>query len=57
MVANHPFGVLDGIAIGYIPWRVRPDKIPPIRSLVGPSFAPYLIPILFEGENGALRAM
>ncbi|MEC7593273.1 MAG: lysophospholipid acyltransferase family protein [Pseudomonadota bacterium] len=58
VVANHPFGVLDGIAIGYILSRVRPDIKILAHSVLGRAepLRPYLIPILFEGENGALRA-
>ena len=58
VVANHSFGVLDGITIGYILSRVRRDINILARSTLGRAepLRPYLIPILFEGENGALRA-
>ena len=55
MVANHPFGVLDYIAIGYILSWVRPDIKILAHSVLGRAepLRPYLIPILFDGENGA----
>ena len=57
-VANHPFGVLDGIAIGYILSRVRPDIKILAHSMLGRAepLRPYLIPILFDGDKAALRA-
>ncbi|MCR9254470.1 MAG: lysophospholipid acyltransferase family protein [Alphaproteobacteria bacterium] len=58
VVANHPYGALDGIAMGYMVSRVRPDfkvlahavldRCEPLR--------PYLIPVVFDGESSALRA-
>lgn len=58
VVANHPFGVLDGIAVGYILSRVRPDIKILAHSVLGRAepLRPYLIPVLFDGDNSALRA-
>jgi putative hemolysin len=58
IVANHPFGVVDGIAIGNIISRVRPDIKVLAHAVLGRAepLRPFLIPITFEGESGALRA-
>lgn len=57
IIANHPFGVLDGIAIGNIISRVRPDIKVLAHAVLGRAepLRPFLIPITFEGESGALR--
>lgn len=57
VVANHPFGVVDGIVLGYLLSRVRPD----FRLLVNavlyrlPELRPFLLPIDFA-ETPAARA-
>lgn len=58
VVANHPYGVLDGIAIGYITAQVRRDFKLLAHATLGRATAlkPYLIPITFEGSSSAVRA-
>jgi putative hemolysin len=58
VVANHPYGVLDGIAMGYILSQVRSDFKLLAHSALGRAepLRPYLIPIAFEGASSALRA-
>lgn len=58
VVANHPYGVLDGLAVGHITSQVRSDfkllahsvlwRAEPLRR--------YLIPIAFDGASSALRS-
>jgi putative hemolysin len=57
VVANHPFGVLDGIAIGYLMSRVRTDFKLMAHAALGRAsvFRPYLIPVEFDGASTALR--
>jgi len=57
LIANHPFGVLDGIAAGYLLSRVRQDVQIIAHASLGQAsvFRPFLIPISFEGESSALR--
>jgi putative hemolysin len=58
MIANHPFGVLDGIAAGYLTTRVRSDMKLLAPAALGRATAlrPYLIPIEFDGASSALRS-
>ncbi|WP_420405175.1 lysophospholipid acyltransferase family protein [Nisaea sp.] len=58
VVANHPFGVLDGIAIGHITSRVRPDFKLMAHAALGRAepLRPFLIPIEFDGASSALRS-
>lgn len=58
VVANHPFGVLDGIAVGYITSQVRKDFKLLAHATLGRADAlrPYLIPIAFDGDSSAVRA-
>ena len=58
LIANHPFGVLDGIAAGHILSAVRGDFKLIAHAALGRAqvFRPYLIPIAFEGDSAALRA-
>jgi putative hemolysin len=55
VVANHPFGVLDGIVIGYLVGRVRPDFKVLTHSLLCrvAELQPYLLPIDFGGTPAA----
>jgi putative hemolysin len=57
VVANHPFGVLDGIVIGYLVGKVRPDFKVLTHSLLCrvAELQPYLLPIDF-GETAAATA-
>ncbi|MEM9095415.1 MAG: lysophospholipid acyltransferase family protein [Pseudomonadota bacterium] len=55
VVSNHPFGILDGMAIGKLLWDRRPDfKI--VANAVfaqAPELAPHILPIDFEGDRAA----
>jgi putative hemolysin len=57
IVANHPFGVLDGIAIGWIAERIRPDfKVLTNAVLLrAPEARPYLLPVDFAPTAEATR--
>ena len=57
VVANHPYGVLDGIAVGYITSQVRRDFKLLAHATLGRAepLRPYLIPIEFEGASSAVR--
>ena len=56
-IANHPYGVLDGIAACVLAGRARPDfKIVINALLTGPEeMAPYALPIDFRETPEALR--
>lgn len=58
VVANHPFGVLDGIAVGHITSQVRPDFKLLAHAALGRAepLRPYLIPIEFDGASSAVRS-
>ncbi|MTI10675.1 lysophospholipid acyltransferase family protein [Curvivirga aplysinae] len=58
MIANHPFGVLDGIAIGHLASLVRSDVKIMAHAALGraDAFVPYLIPVEFDGDSSALRS-
>jgi putative hemolysin len=55
VVANHPFGVLDGIVIGHLVGRVRPDFKVLTHSLLCrvAELQPYLLPIDFAETPAA----
>ena len=55
VVANHPFGVLDGLVIGYLIAKVRPDfKVLTHNALYrAPELQPYLLPIDFGATRSA----
>ena len=57
IIANHPFGILDGIAAGHIVSKVRRDfKFLAHASLErAEPFKPYLIPINFDQNINAVR--
>jgi putative hemolysin len=57
IVANHPFGVLDGIVIGHLVGRVRRDFKILTHSLLcrAPELRSYLLPIDF-GESPSATA-
>ena len=50
MVANHPFGVVDGIVLGYLISLVRPDFKILVHSVLCrlPELRPHLLPIDFS---------
>jgi putative hemolysin len=55
VVANHPFGVLDGLVIGYLIAKVRPDfKILTHSALYrAPELRPHLLPVDFGATRSA----
>lgn len=57
VVANHPFGVLDGIALSWIVGRRRPDfrVLTNAVLLRAPEAAPFLLPVDFAETAEALR--
>ena len=57
IIANHPYGVLDGIAVSYLVSRVRPDFKLLAHAVLGRAepLRPFLIPIEFEGASSAVR--
>jgi putative hemolysin len=56
IIANHPFGVIDGLTIGHIATQIRPDVKIMTNSLLckPPEFADYLLPVDFSGTEEAL---
>lgn len=56
VVANHPFGVLDGIVISYLVSRIRPRFKVLTNSVLfrAPEIRPYLLPIDFAETREAL---
>ena len=57
VVANHPFGVLDGIVIGYLVSQVRRDFRILTNSVLyrAEEIRPYLLPIDFSETRAALK--
>ncbi len=57
VVANHPFGVLDGIVISYIISKVRDDFRILTNSVLyrAPEIRPFLLPIDFGEDKTALK--
>ncbi len=57
VIANHPYGVLDGLAIGYLTTLVRPDvKIMTHSLLCRPKEVQgYMLPVDFGGTPEAQR--
>jgi putative hemolysin len=58
VVANHPFGVADGLALGAIVTRLRPDTKIMTHSLLcqPPEAKRYLLPVDFSGTAAAREA-
>jgi putative hemolysin len=54
-VANHPFGVIDGLTLGHLATRTRPDTLIMTHSLLcqPPEAQPYLLPVDFGGTAEA----
>ena len=57
IVANHPFGVLDGIAISYLTSLIRPHFKVLTNSVLfrAPEVRPFLLPVDFAETKEALR--
>lgn len=57
IIANHPYGVLDGIAICAIAERARKDFLVLTHSalLRAPEARPFLLPVDFSGSDEAFR--
>jgi putative hemolysin len=55
LVANHPFGVIDGLLIGHLATRIRPDVRIMTHSLLcqPPEARDYLLPVDFGGTAEA----
>lgn len=55
LVANHPFGILDGLSLGYLLSQVRPDFQIISHNVFQalPSISPYILPIDFAGDRDA----
>jgi putative hemolysin len=55
VVANHPYGVLDGIVLGWLVGQVRQDFLILVHSLLtrAPEARPYLLPVDFSGTEEA----
>lgn len=56
VVANHPFGVLDGIVISWLIGKVRSDFLVLTNAVLlrAPEVAPYLLPVDFAETEEAL---
>ena len=57
IVANHPFGILDGLTIGQLAMRLRGNVRILTNSLLCqvPEIAPHLLPVDFSGTPEARR--
>jgi putative hemolysin len=57
IVANHPFGILDGLAMGQLAMRLRGNAQILTNSLLCqvPEIAPHLLPVDFSGTPEARR--
>ena len=57
IVANHPYGVLDGLVVGWLAERIRPDFRILVHAalLKAPETAPYLLPVDFSGTPEAMQ--
>jgi putative hemolysin len=54
-VANHPYGVLDGIAMAWLVSKVRPDFLILTHIVLtrAPEAAGFILPVDFSGAEGA----
>lgn len=55
LVANHPFGIIDGFALAHLALSLRPDAKIMTHSLLcqPPEARPYLLPVDFGGTSAA----
>ncbi len=56
-IANHPFGIIDGLVFGYLVSRVRPDFKVVVNEVLARNsmLAHYLLPIDFRETKSALE--
>lgn len=56
-IANHPYGVIDGLAMGHLATRIRPDTKIMTHSLLcqPPEARGYLLPVDFGGTPEAMQ--
>jgi putative hemolysin len=56
-VSNHPFGVLDGIAMSWITSLVRDDFLVLTNAVLlrAPEIAPYVLPVDFDATPEAIQ--
>jgi putative hemolysin len=54
-VANHPYGVLDGVVMAWLVSKARPDFLVLTHIVLtrAPEAAPFILPIDFSGAGGA----
>ena len=57
IVANHPYGVLDGVVISWLTQKVRPDFLVLTNAVLlrAPEAQPFLLPVDFSGTDEATR--
>jgi putative hemolysin len=57
VVANHPYGVLDGIVIAWLVEKIRSDFLVLTNAVLlrAPELQPYLLPVDFSGTEDALQ--
>ena len=56
IVANHPYGVLDGLVIGWLTSRSGPiSGCSPMRCSARPRGRPFLLPVDFSGTPDAIQ--
>lgn len=56
-LANHPFGVMDGLILGYLAARVRQSFIMLVNAVLfrDEKFSQFMLPIDFEETKAAMR--
>ena len=56
-ISNHPFGVVDGLMLGELVNRVRPDFFVLVNEVLTrePLFRKHLLPVDFRGNREAMR--
>lgn len=57
-VANHPYGVIDGLIFGHLISQIRPDFVLPVNDLLSrvQELRDYMLPINFDETREALRS-
>ena len=56
-IANHPFGIVDGLSLCYLAGRVRPRFQLLVNSVLDqdPALSPYMLPVDFDETREAAR--